>query len=375
MSPDEPITAQHEPSATNLQQGKGLRTAIQLVGFIASMAALYWCFRIATSQPALAQNWRKLLELPTSLLIGLPLISMLTVANSGLVFFILGRPLWRIRAHDLVAVNAACTLLGYLPLKASLIFRVLWHNRRDGVPLLVLSSWFGAVSVVIGSSLLAPLVSALICGAAGYADLLPFVALTLLFLCIGTPLIVPVAKGLDALAGKLGPRLPTRADAALQRLRPGLAALRSPRVLGVAMGLRTLDLVMQGIRFGLAGHAAHLAGLLPEPLTASQAGIAGCLYFMLQAVAPTGVAGVREGGTVWILSHLPGGLTAEAIVPVVLVVSASELIGNLILGLPSVVWLWLLRSTGAGPGFGIGKNPAPAPALTASAPAGAKASS
>lgn len=314
-----------------------LRIAVQVGGFALSMAALYWCYRTATGNPQLRENWPKLLDLPFWLLGSMVATSMLTIVLAALVFTVVLRPVRRLSAADVTAVSGVCTLLGYLPFKLSLVFRIFWHNRRDGVPLLVVGGWFGAVAAVILASLAAPVVAALLVA----HDAMLFGITTLVLVGVFGALLYPAASIARFITAHINRKLPAALADKLHRLTAGLDMLHHPRSLAIAMMLRALDLAGQSVRFMLASHAAAAAGLLAQPLEPSQAAIAGSLFFLLQILAPTGVAGIREGGTVVVLSAISGGLTAEQIAPVVLVVSAAELIGHILFAIPSALWLWL----------------------------------
>jgi len=337
-----------------------VRAAVQVVGFALSIAALIWCYRLATGNQQLAANWSKLGTLPLWLMLALPLLSACTVVLSGLVFWTVIRPVQALPLLPTVAVNGVCTLLGYLPFKLSLFFRVLWHNRRDGVALPTIGGWFGAVASVILVSLAAPVLAALLVPAVAKSTGLQsggsaifFIAMAVMFLVVGIALLYPLSGVASLLSGKLFGPVEERASvhasiwgkvaAILAKLADGLVMLHNPRVLLAAGLLRGLDLAAQGLRFTLAGYAAAHIGLLTAPLEVSQAVIAGCLYFLLQLLAPTGVAGAREGGTVAIFAMLSPGLNAEQIAPVVLVVSAAELVGNVFVGVPSIVVLMLRK--------------------------------
>lgn len=335
---DPPVPARSAASSA-------LRIGLQLGGFALSLGALYWCFRTATSDPKLQENWPKLLQLPWWLMVALPLVSAVTVVLSGLVFATVISPVRKLSKLDLVSVNGVCTLLGYFPFKLSLFFRVFWHNRKDRIDLLTIGGWFGAVAAVILASLAAAVVAAL---AAAHRPLL-FVSIAAVALVVFGGMLLPAAGLARAMSGWLRAKLSPALGDKLLKLTTGLDMLRDRRMLLTAMGLRGLDLAAQAVRFILASQAAAMAGLLDVPLEPSQAAIAGSLYFLLQVLAPAGVAGVREAGTVAVLSTISGGLRAEQITAVVLVVSASELVGNVLVGVPAALRLW----------WRAGKLPAP----------------
>ena len=324
------------PSPSRSMPQRVLRAVTQAGGFLLSLGALYWCFRTATSDPALRENWPKLLQLPLWLMVTLPLVSALTVVLSGLVFATVISPVRKLSTVDVVSVNGVCTLLGYFPFKLSLLFRVFWHNRKDQIDLLTIGGWFGAVASVILASLAAAIVAALL---AAHRPLL-FVSVGVISLVVFGGMLLPAAGLAKAVSGWLRAKLSPSLGDKLFKLTTGLDMLRDKRMLLAAMALRGLDLAAQAVRFILASQAAAMAGLLEVPLEPAQAAIAGSLYFLLQVLAPAGVAGVREAGTVAVLSTISGGLRAEQVIAVVLVVSVSELVGNVLVGVPAALRLW-----------------------------------
>ena len=126
----------------------------------------------------------------------------------------------------------------------------------------------------------------------------------------------------------------------VSKLSDAVVMLADWRVLASAMGLRVLDLGVQGLRFYCASEAAHRAGIVENAMPVEQCIVAGGLYFTLQAIAPTGVTGVREGGTVGVMKLFPGFLSDGSFAAVVLVVSATEAIANVAWGGLCGLWLW-----------------------------------
>jgi hypothetical protein len=137
-----------------------LRVGVQVVGFMAGLGSLAWCVSLAL-RPENQKQFKSLVHAPPQLLIGMLGLSLATVVLNGLLFWIAIRPIRPLRVTDVLATNGICMFLAYLPLKAGAIVRVLIHNRRDKVPLLLIGSWFGAMAVtmVVG---FAPLILATI---------------------------------------------------------------------------------------------------------------------------------------------------------------------------------------------------------------------
>src|SRR5690606_21428503 len=113
------------------------------IGFLVGLALLGWCVSIALSPENREQldrladaGWR-----PIALLV---VLSGLSLALNGAIFWLVLLPARRLRAADVIATNALATFLAYLPFKISLIVRALIHQRRDRVPLVLLGAWMSA---------------------------------------------------------------------------------------------------------------------------------------------------------------------------------------------------------------------------------------
>ncbi|HZW10133.1 MAG TPA: hypothetical protein VFF69_09545, partial [Phycisphaerales bacterium] len=125
-----------------------LRLSFQGLGFVVGLLLLGWCVRAALS----AENREQLAKLrdadPGQIGV-LFALSAATLAINGLIFWATLRPVRKLRALDVLATNALCTFLAYLPFKLGAVTRVAIHNRRDRVPLLTIGAWFGAMLVVM----------------------------------------------------------------------------------------------------------------------------------------------------------------------------------------------------------------------------------
>lgn len=321
---------------------------LQLVGFGASLSLLYWCIRVALRSEEMRARLRELNNAPPLELGLLLALSAGTVILSGLVFASIVRRVHRIAWSDVVATNCLCTLLGNLPLKISLIVRVLVHNRRDGVPMLTIAGWFAAVSAIIMISLVPPVASAVLVGEVGFTwwviagggvvgtTIVAWLVCGWLGSEAGWAAVLRLA---DAARWKSVSRLARSNGVA--NLYAGVRMLASARGIFSALLFRVLDIAMQGGRFYLAAH------LLQIPLGFSHAVLAGCTYFFLQAIAPAGALGLREFITGAVLVGV-SGLPKEQLAAVVLTVSAAETAINIVLGVLGALWLrvdrLLLRS-------------------------------
>lgn len=325
-----------------------LSLAAQVVGFVVSLGLLGWVgYRVLSNEQSRAQLGR-LWQAPIEQLLAMLLLSGFTIALSGLVFWAVVRPARRLSAAQAVGVNSVCSALSYLPFKISLIFRVLYHHRRDRLPLLFIGAWLAAAGVVILTSIAPPLGMSLLlrrvdglwwAGAVGGT-----VALGALLVVMGRW--AHGARGrafIDRAAAATRVGLVRRFvnSAAFGRLMEGAGMLGDWRAVFGALALRSLDVAAQAARFALAAH------ILGVGLSADQVVIAGVTYFLLQATAPTGVGGVREAGTAGLL-----GFLGNDVMVVVIAVSAAEAAMNLLMGAAAAVLLrvdkLLVRGAGAG---------------------------
>lgn len=299
---------------------RALKIAVQILGFLLSLGLLYWAAQSALAKPGMAEKLPKLLETPAWMLASMVALTMATIAWSGLVFWIVLRPVKALKPADLIAVNAVSTLLGFLPFKLGLVFRVLIHLRKDHLPLLTIMGWLAATGIIILASL-----SGALAGSwwRGGLDALWWA------LAIGLPVVLCAAM---TLAGK---RLLRSKSMRWTDQRPwarnlarALDMLSHPRSVMIALVFRAGDIACHSARFFLASEAARLAGLIDQGLTADQAILAGSTYFLIQALSPFGTLGPREALTIAIL----GTISQEHFAIVVLVVSAADTAGSILLG-------------------------------------------
>lgn len=312
---------------------------LQLVGFAASLSLLYWCIDLAMRNEVVRQRLRELNDAPPLQLGLLLALSAGTVILSGLVFATVVRPVHKLKWSDVIATNALCTLLGNLPLKISLIVRVLVHNRRDGVPMLTIAGWFAAVSAVIVISLLPPVASALLVGEVSFTWWV-IAGGGVVGLSIAAWLLCGYLASETGWSGFLGlvdvvkwkalSRL-ARSESA-RNLHAGVRMLASARAIFSAVAFRVMDIGLQAMRFGIAAQLLHI------DLTLGQVILAGCSYFFLQAIAPAGALGVREVGAGAVLVTMTG-LPKEQLAAVVLTVTAAETAINIVLGVTGALWL------------------------------------
>ncbi len=315
------------------------RMAVQLVGFIVGLGLLGWCASVALS----ARNREQLHRLGEAAwweVLGLALLSAASIVVTGAMFRTALLPVRRLRMIDVQAVNAVASVLTYLPFKLSALFRVLIHNRRDGVPALTIGASFGAFGAVAAGTVLPAVAATLwrervdalwwITALGGPVLLMAAMVMAARFLSRGR-----VWAWLEGLAKGTRPgRLVVR-GAMLERAHEGLRMVASPGAVALGSALRVLDMAILACRFLLAAHAAG------QVLPTDQAVLAASVYLMIGALAPMGQLGVREAGTAGVFA----ALHSEGFVVIVLTVSAVETVTALAMAMAGAAWLKVGRGS------------------------------
>jgi len=343
-------------SALRPRRQSPLRIAGQIIGFIVCLSILVFVVYRAFTRPESAAQLERLAAASWWQVAALLACSFATVTLGGLGFAAVLRPVQRLRRTDAVAVNGVVSVISYLPFKIGLAFRIYWHHRHDRVPLLVIAAWFAATAALILTALAPPLLASLW---RGTIDALWFVTSAVGMLLAGA-LIVIIAR---ALAGERGLQRIRRAagvlriafldrvltSARFRHLHGGTAMLGSPATVAQMLLLRTLDVASQAVRLYIA---AQVCGVALEP---SQAVLAGSTYFFLQAATPTGVAGVREGGTIGVMA----ALGVPDLTVVVLTASLAEVVANVVMAAAGGAWLRWGYRTATVPPTSVAASPAP----------------
>ncbi|HMN41912.1 MAG TPA: lysylphosphatidylglycerol synthase domain-containing protein [Phycisphaerales bacterium] len=303
------------------------KAVLQILGFVIGIAILGWCVSTAL-KPGNREALTRLHEASFGQIAALIGLTIVIIVASGAVFRETLVPIKRLSILPAQATNTIACLLVLAPFKLSVLFRVLVHNRRDGVPLLTIGAWFGAVGVVILCVLLPMMGGAAMRGRADTAWFIiaggGMLACLLLVLLVARALATP--RGWDW-AQRLYARFPLPA-----RLRPGSIAatvlfekahegvrmLASPRVVFGCAALRLIDFAAQ------AGRIAIAAAIIGVPLEWDRALLAGLVFFLITAAAPSGALGAREGGTAWLIGVVLAGVDRDRFLLVVLTVSATE---------------------------------------------------
>ena len=340
---------------------RALMGAVQIAGFLGGVGLLVWVVMAALS-PENRELLRRLGDATPGQVGLLLLCSLATLALNGGIFWVTLWPEKRVRHLDIQATNAIATLLSYLPFKIGLIFRIVIHNRRDGVPLLTIGAWYLAISALIVTNLGPPVGASLW---RGEVDTLWWVtsiggavAVTGAMALVCVPL--SGEKGLARIHRWLDP-IPLRPLHALMRtdafarLHAGFGMLAHPWATLWATLMRLADIGAQTARFVVA------AQVLGIELGWEAALLLASTYFMIGMISPFGMIGTREGGTLGLGALLGVELASgqgggDPLALIVLFVSATESLVYFAGAGFGVIWLrvdrLLLRRGGLGGGRG-----------------------
>lgn len=302
--------------------------ALNLLGFALGLVLLWWCGARALS-PENSEQLQKLASAPWWQAASLVALSMVSVLFNAMAFRAAIAPVRKLPVRDVLSVNFIASLGNYMPFKLGLIFRVLTHNRRNGVPLLTIGAWMGAMGVimlgVLGPVLLAGVwrgrVDALWWAAsAGGIALLTGVA-------IGSARFAGTGRGW-ALIEWVWVNLPMprrlRQSAMLERVHEGTRMLGSPRAVAAVVTWRLADLATQSARFLVA------AAIVGRAVRWDEALLAGSTYYLIGSVSPAGQLGLREAGTAGLIGKVLAGVDFDAFSLIVLMVTAAELVALLL---------------------------------------------
>lgn len=276
------------------------KIAFQLVGFAISITLFVWVLSRASSE----ENTESLERLrnasagPVLLLLGLTAASIIL---NGLIFWVTARPIRKLRPMDVIGVNSIATFLSILPFKLGFLSRALIHRRRDAMRISDLIVWFISVTA-LGMGVFLPL--GLIGLWRGEPDTVWWVACSV---SIAGMCVCAVALG------RLSNRWPWLAKLSMGSYR----IVQHPGTVIASTVFRVLDVMALAGRFLVAG---SIIGL---PISFSQAGMHGTVYYLVSVLSPAGVLGVRETASERL------GLTmdaAEQFALVALLVTFAELI-------------------------------------------------
>ncbi len=310
---------------------------VQIAGFVGSLALLGWCVQLALS-PENRDQISRLGEAPPQQVVLLIAYGGASMLLNGLLFYVQILPSRRIRHSDIQAVNAIAYLLAFLPFKLSIAARVLFHAKRDRLPLLVIGAWFGAVGAValiaFGPLMLAGLVS-------GEVDAVWW-SLSIGGVFGATAATIALARvfagdeGLKRMHALIDRTVPLEPGRRLFRtkwfleLHEGFGMLSHVRIVCLAVALRLLDLGVQVLRFLLA------CAILGVEIGVSDAVLLATTYFLIGSLSPFGMLGPREAGTTGLAALLSMG---ESFAGVTLFITGTESIAILLGTVCGIGWL------------------------------------
>ncbi len=343
-----PLDSQSEPGEDDPIRPTPTRLALQAFFFLLSMGLLAWCISTAL-RPENADKIRNLWSAPPGLVACLFGLSALSLILNGAQFWTVIRPIKRLAFWDVQAVNGIAAFASYAPFKLSLIARAIIHSRRDGVPVITVGAWMGAVAVLLLGAV-APLLAVSLWR---HAIDFYFVVFGILGVAVMAGLIVGFARifagepGLTrvkAIAAKVPLVDRLSHTQAYRKLHTGFDMLAPWRTVVVALAIRIVDLLVQAGRFLIA---AQIVGM---ELTLDTALIAAIAFYVIGVASPSGSLGARESGTSGLAGILSiPGISAASFAPLTLIVSGTEILVNFTFGLMGTLWLkpWrLLRKPG-----------------------------
>jgi len=315
------------------------RIAMQTFFFAAGLGLLAWVLSQAFAERN-RDAWRRIADASAVDLAALAGLTMLTLVLNGSIFWATLRPVRRLGWKDVLATNAVATTLAYLPFKLSIVFRVLVHNRRDGVPVLTVGAWFVAVTIGISAatnpvfftSLFHPTI-----------DLWWFL-FVLGGLIASHVVVCSLARIFAGSAGlerfrnvlaKLTPKrlAPTVTGPLAAKVHAGFDMLAHPGWLAAQMALRAADLLVIAARLALC---AKIAG---AGVTFGESIVYGAFRFAIATLLPSGAMGSQEAGTTWI-ARVRQAAAADKFEVVLVFMLLSELV---IFVLAAAWGAWRLR--------------------------------
>jgi hypothetical protein len=320
---------------------RALTLAIQALISLAGLALLVWAVALAFS-PANREKLTALRQAPPLHILALLALSLLTQTINGLIFWVSLLPVRRLRLPDVLATNAICTFLAYMPFKLGALLRIAIHNRRDRVPLLTIGAWFAAIAILMALTFAPPVAASLILKRIDPT----WVVATLAGELVLATILVLLARAfrgdagitrLESLCTALRLHIAGRLlrSRLWQNLHTGFDMLADPRAVGASVALRLADIAAQGARFALAAAILHIA----LPLHAAV--VIALAYFAITIVSPF-IVGLREAGVMKLAAlMLPLAFTrnGEAFAPVPLFVTATEALVYLASAGIGLAWL------------------------------------
>lgn len=344
---------QHEHKQGKKPRFGGL--AVQLLGLLVGLALLAWCVTIAL-RPENRQQLDRLGDASAAQIVGMLLLSVLSLLCNGIVFWGVIRPV-RVALRDeatqagrplplgfwhVQSVNAVATCLAYIPFKLSVVFRFFVHRVHDHVPIGTIASWMAAAAAALATVCGPVLLAGVVLGERAKGMTLIGASIAgVLVLAITGWAIARYFAGHDGLvrirkwiaATRIGLLRRIADSKVFADIHAGFAMVGDSRGWATGLAGRIGDVAAQSVRFWLAG---QILGVEIDPGVAVLLGVT---YFALGAASPSGALGIREGGATGLaaLLHLDQSQSYAAIT---LLVTAADSIPTLLAaggGLAAVV--------------------------------------
>lgn len=318
---------------------RAIRSGLQVVGFAVGVALLVWAVKIVLA-PENREMLDRLRDASTGQALLLAGLCAATVLLNGGCFWLVVRPVKRLRFVDLQATNAVACMLAPLPFKLSVIFRVFVHTARDRMAILTIGAWFACFGLLVVMTY-APVLLA------GWwrqrADAMwAAAALVGVAASMGAVVVAAGWFGVESRwNGLTGWVLRLPWPGVVRRVLSGLIArghegvrmLSHGGIVFGSAGLRLADIGVHTARFVLA------ASILGLALPVDQAVLAGSAFFLIGMLWPAGQVGFREAGTAGMLSLIFPEIDFKPFMVVVTLISATELLTLLVMGAAGLAWL------------------------------------
>lgn len=310
---DAPLSAVGE-EALRRRIFRPLRLGSQLVGFAGGAALVAWCVHAAFS----GADWSVLADASPALVATIVACSLASVFCNGAIFWLAGRPIAKVGAAEMQAVNACASVLNYAPIRLGAIVRIAYASRVSRMRIGATAAWFTFIGAgVAGVALLGALSAWLVPGGA--------VPATLAW--------IASAAAAALLLRQLARRV------SWSRLRSLRASIDDAGALWGAGAFRVLDQIAWA---GRMWAAASLLGIALEPRTALLLATAA----ILASLNPLGRFGYREAAVAWLASTLASGeMDPRGIEAVFFQLAIVESVGEAIVLIPlgSIGSAWCLR--------------------------------
>ncbi|MEM7228361.1 MAG: hypothetical protein AAF432_06035 [Planctomycetota bacterium] len=301
-----------EPTASSRLSRRQIIT--QLIGFVIGLGLLSWCIYQVVQEP---DGFRDLLNADWRYIAGLIACTLVSLFVNGTVFWSTMQPYKKTRFSHLHYLNLVASVLNYAPVRAGLIVRIIYHLRIDGLSLLQIGAWIAAITFTVVITIAACFGATII---RQDIDLITLLLTGVLLLVFGYVLSIITRHTI------------------VERYGQGLdLVLSNRRILGVAIGLRLLEIAAIGVRMWCG---VRILGL---DLNVYEVMLLAYTDLML-SINPLGRVGWREAAIAFVAGMLAtNSISTEEIDSTVyslgLIVSAGELMIVLPTGLAALVWL------------------------------------